>query len=428
MLDARALHPGRSARDHLLVLARSNRIPSARIDEVLELAGLTSLADRRAGTFSLGMSQRLGIAAALLGDPAVIVLDEPVNGLDTNGIQWVRSLLRSVADDGRTVFVSSHLMSEMELTADEVVVVGRGRLIAAEPITSFIDAHSQRVTLVRSSDGERLGAALARLDASVDLDPTGAWRVVGPEAATIGDVARREAIAIHRAIHAGRRPARRPLSRPAHVAGAGGGPPRRPRRQQRRHRRPPADQPTHRQDAPQPGDDQARRSALGSVLSTADDVPSPSVVGLCRCQLGRRRRSATGTRSRTVSTRERHRHATPDLPLGALRMLTGISLIARRNADRTVMPSWSPSSRSGCATSSTSVAGSPRHCKRTSSRRTAAGRSRHQPSATAPITLLPSTTRTFTASGVRVELHAEVASNGGCWTSARDRPCAVTAW
>ncbi|MGH9138434.1 MAG: ABC transporter ATP-binding protein, partial [Acidimicrobiales bacterium] len=135
--------------------------------------------------------------AALLGDPAVIVLDEPVHGLDTEGIRWLRILLQDLAADGRTVFLSSHLMSEMELTADEIVVIGRGELIAAEPMSSFIDAHSKRVTIVRSPDAGRLRAALAHLDASIELDPTGAWRVIGPDTAAIGDLALRETIAIH---------------------------------------------------------------------------------------------------------------------------------------------------------------------------------------------------------------------------------------
>lgn len=130
LLDAKAVHPGRTGRDHLRVLARSQRLPAARVAEVLESVGMTSAADRRAGTYSLGMGQRLGIAAALLGDPQILMLDEPVNGLDPDGVRWIRTLLRSLAAEGRTVFVSSHLMSEMELTADRVVVMGRGRLIA----------------------------------------------------------------------------------------------------------------------------------------------------------------------------------------------------------------------------------------------------------------------------------------------------------
>ncbi|WP_188194157.1 ABC transporter ATP-binding protein [Nonomuraea sp. SYSU D8015] len=140
LLDAKAVHPGRTGRDHLRVLARSQRIPAARVAEVLELVGMTSAADRRAGTYSLGMSQRLGIAAALLGDPQVLMLDEPVNGLDPDGVRWIRTLLRSLAAEGRTVFVSSHLMSEMEQTADRVVVLGRGRLIADASMADLLAA------------------------------------------------------------------------------------------------------------------------------------------------------------------------------------------------------------------------------------------------------------------------------------------------
>jgi ABC-2 type transport system ATP-binding protein len=150
MLDAKAVHPGRTAYNHLLALARSNRIPDRRVDEVLDTVGLSDVAGRRAGRFSLGMSQRLGIGAALLGDPPVLMFDEPVNGLDTEGVRWIRDLMKGLAAEGRTVFLSSHLMSEMEVTADHLVVIGRGRLIADTTISKFIDANSQAVTLVRS--------------------------------------------------------------------------------------------------------------------------------------------------------------------------------------------------------------------------------------------------------------------------------------
>jgi ABC-2 type transport system ATP-binding protein len=130
MLEARAFHPGRSARGHLAALAAGNAIPRARVGEVLDMVGLTGAAGRRAGTFSLGMGQRLGVAAALLGDPAVLLLDEPVNGLDPEGVRWMRTLLKSLAAQGRTVFVSSHLIGEMALTAERLVVIGRGRLLA----------------------------------------------------------------------------------------------------------------------------------------------------------------------------------------------------------------------------------------------------------------------------------------------------------
>jgi ABC-2 type transport system ATP-binding protein len=138
LLDARAVHPGRTARDHLLCLARTNGIRPARVDRVLELVGLASVARRRAGGFSLGMAQRLGVAAALLGDPAVLVLDEPVNGLDPEGVRWIRGLLAGLAGEGRTVLVSSHLMSEMALTAQRVVVLGRGRLLTDSTLADFV--------------------------------------------------------------------------------------------------------------------------------------------------------------------------------------------------------------------------------------------------------------------------------------------------
>ncbi|GAA1565657.1 ATP-binding cassette domain-containing protein [Actinomadura kijaniata] len=160
LLDAKALHPGRSARAHLLAMARGNGIPARRVDEVLETVGLTAVADRRAGTFSLGMGQRLGIAGALLGDPRVLLFDEPVNGLDPDGVLWVRRLMRSLAAEGRTVFVSSHLMSEMELTADRLVVIGRGRLLADAPTAEIIAGSSRNVVCVRSPEAATLARAL----------------------------------------------------------------------------------------------------------------------------------------------------------------------------------------------------------------------------------------------------------------------------
>ncbi len=160
LLEAKAIHPGRSARAHLRMLAEANRIPLRRVDEVLELVGLTSVAGQRAGKFSLGMGQRLGIAAALLGDPRVLLFDEPVNGLDPDGIRWVRNLLKGLAGEGRTVFVSSHLMSEMALTADEVVIIGKGRLIAQVPVADLLAQSSQRYVRVRSPELAKLRAAL----------------------------------------------------------------------------------------------------------------------------------------------------------------------------------------------------------------------------------------------------------------------------
>ncbi|GAA2592875.1 ABC transporter ATP-binding protein [Actinomadura fulvescens] len=162
LLDAKAVHPGRSARAHLVAMARSNGIPVRRADEVLEIVGLAAVARARAGSFSLGMGQRLGIAGALLGDPQVLMFDEPVNGLDPDGVLWVRRLMRSLAAEGRTVFVSSHLMSEMQLTADRLVVIGKGRLLADAPVAEVIAASSRNAVRIRTP---RAGALAARLAA-----------------------------------------------------------------------------------------------------------------------------------------------------------------------------------------------------------------------------------------------------------------------
>ncbi|WP_436790637.1 ABC transporter ATP-binding protein [Yinghuangia sp. YIM S10712] len=167
LLDAKALHPGRSARNHLRALARTHDIPVRRVDEVLGKVGLTDVARRRAGTFSLGMGQRLGIAAALLGDPAILIFDEPVNGLDPDGVLWVRGFIRSLAAEGRTVFVSSHLMSEMQLTADHLVVIGRGRLIADAPLTEVLAGAPAAAVLVRGPELAPLADELTRLGAAV---------------------------------------------------------------------------------------------------------------------------------------------------------------------------------------------------------------------------------------------------------------------
>jgi len=156
LLEARSLHPGRSARNHLLFLAQTQGVAASRADEVLDLVGLREVANKRAGGFSLGMTQRLGIAAAMLGDPPVLMLDEPVNGLDPEGIRWVRTFMRQLASEGRTIFVSSHLMSEMAVTADHLVVIGRGSLIANCSTEEFIERSSERSVLVRSPDAARL--------------------------------------------------------------------------------------------------------------------------------------------------------------------------------------------------------------------------------------------------------------------------------
>ncbi len=161
LLDAKAVHGGRSARSHLLCLAQTNGIPASRVDEVLGIVGLTAVAAKRSKGFSLGMSQRLGIAAALLGDPQILMFDEPVNGLDPEGIRWIRTLMQSLAAEGRTVLVSSHLMSEMENTADHLIVIGRGRLIADCGIGDFIAGSQQQAVLVRTPQPGAFGAAIA---------------------------------------------------------------------------------------------------------------------------------------------------------------------------------------------------------------------------------------------------------------------------
>ena len=197
LLEAKALHPGRTAVDHLWALAQTNSIPKARIAEVLELVGLESVARRRVGKYSLGMSQRLGIASALLGDPGVLLFDEPVNGLDPEGILWVRTLLQGLAADGRTVFVSSHLMSEMALTATDLVVIGRGRLIAQTSVADFIDSNTEASVLVRSPDADGLADALCRAGAAVVAGDDGGLLVTGLDAARIGDLAFGAGVAVH---------------------------------------------------------------------------------------------------------------------------------------------------------------------------------------------------------------------------------------
>ncbi|MEU5107404.1 MULTISPECIES: ATP-binding cassette domain-containing protein [unclassified Streptomyces] len=188
LLDAEAVHPGRRARSHLLWLARYNGLPARRVDEVLELVGLASAARRRAGGFSLGMRQRLGIAAALLGDPPVLILDEPVNGLDPEGIQWIRGFLRSLAAEGRTVLVSSHLMSELEDTADHLIVIGRGRLLADTDVATLLAAASKgRVTLRTPRRAEAV-TALAGAGAEV--------AVLGPDRLTVDGLPAERVVAL----------------------------------------------------------------------------------------------------------------------------------------------------------------------------------------------------------------------------------------
>jgi ABC-2 type transport system ATP-binding protein len=189
MLEAGAFHGGRSARNHLLCLADSNGISPARVDEVLGLVGLRSAARKRAGGFSLGMGQRLGIAAALLGDPPVLLLDEPVNGLDPEGVAWIRTLLKSLAAEGRTVLLSSHLMSEMALTADRLVIIGRGRLIAQAPMGEFL-AGGAGVVRARSPQAAQLAAALRAAGATVAGQDGDTLTVTGTTSETVGELAR----------------------------------------------------------------------------------------------------------------------------------------------------------------------------------------------------------------------------------------------
>jgi ABC-2 type transport system ATP-binding protein len=200
MLESGAVHPGRSARGHLLALARANGIPARRVEEVLGLAGLDGVAGQRAGGFSLGMTQRLGIAAALLGDPGVLLLDEPVNGLDPEGVAWIRGLLRSLADQGRTVFVSSHLMSEMEHTADHLVVIGRGRLIADTSLAEFTRRAAGSWVEVTSPGSGRLARLLSQQGAAAEASPGGGLAVRGISAARIGDLAAAHGIALHQLV------------------------------------------------------------------------------------------------------------------------------------------------------------------------------------------------------------------------------------
>jgi ABC-2 type transport system ATP-binding protein len=189
LLDARSVHPGRSAYHHLLALAQTCGIRRSRVDEVIDAVGLGEVARRRAGGFSLGMGQRLGIAAALLGDPATVILDEPVNGLDTEGIRWIRSLLQGLAAEGRTVFVSSHLMSEMALTAQHLIVIGRGRLIADTGMEEFVSRAEPGVVRVRSTDPAALAALLRSREVAVSEATDGALAVSGLSTDQVGRLA-----------------------------------------------------------------------------------------------------------------------------------------------------------------------------------------------------------------------------------------------
>jgi ABC-2 type transport system ATP-binding protein len=199
LLDAKALHPRRTARNHLIAMARSNGIPVSRVDEVLSIVGLTEVGRKRAGQFSLGMGQRLGIAGALLGDPEVLMFDEPVNGLDPDGVRWVRRLMRRLAGEGRTVFVSSHLMSEMQLTADQLVVIGRGRLIADAPIADVIAGSSRTTVRIRIPSPADLAVLRERLIGEAEQVESlpGQLNVTGVPAERIGDLAHELGVRLH---------------------------------------------------------------------------------------------------------------------------------------------------------------------------------------------------------------------------------------
>ncbi|HTS97204.1 MAG TPA: ATP-binding cassette domain-containing protein [Streptosporangiaceae bacterium] len=197
LLDATAMHGGRTAYDHLLSLALSNGIPRSRVTQVLELTGLGHVAAKRVRGYSLGMKQRLGIAVALLGEPPVLMFDEPVNGLDPDGVRWIREVLRQLAADGRTVLVSSHLMSEMALTADHLIVIGRGRLLADAPTDSFTKSSARADVLVRAPRAGELAALLAARGAAVTVEDDGALAVTGLDAPAIADLAAAHGVAVH---------------------------------------------------------------------------------------------------------------------------------------------------------------------------------------------------------------------------------------
>jgi ABC-2 type transport system ATP-binding protein len=189
LLEAKAIHTGRTAYNHLLSLAVTTGIPRSRVDEVIDLVGLRDVARKRAGGFSLGMGQRLGIASALLGDPKTLILDEPVNGLDPEGILWIRNLLKTLASEGRTIFVSSHLMSEMALTAEHLIVIGRGRLIADTSVAEFIEQASTNTVRVRSPHASKLRDLLAGPDVTVSSSEVGTLEVAGLTSDQIGQTA-----------------------------------------------------------------------------------------------------------------------------------------------------------------------------------------------------------------------------------------------
>jgi ABC-2 type transport system ATP-binding protein len=196
LLDAKAVEPGRTAANHLLWLAHSNGIARRRVDEVLDTVGLSDVASRRVGTFSLGMNQRLGIAAALLGDPPVLMFDEPINGLDPDGILWIRNIMRSLAAQGRTVFLSSHLMSEMAQTADQLIVIGKGQIIASGNIDDIVSRHATPSVKVRADRQDELVAQLVAAGGRADHHDAGAAIVTGVDSASVGAIATARGISL----------------------------------------------------------------------------------------------------------------------------------------------------------------------------------------------------------------------------------------
>jgi ABC-2 type transport system ATP-binding protein len=197
LLDAKWVHPNRSARNHLRWLAKATALPTARVDEVLAQVGLTAVADKRAGGFSLGMSQRLGIAAALLGDPQVLLFDEPVNGLDPEGIRWIRQFMQGLAEQGRTVLVSSHLLAEMAQTAEDLIVIGRGQLISQGSTAAFIGGATEQTVLVRSPQAERLVEVLTQWGMSVRITDDDALVISGGSSDQIGEMAATHGVVLH---------------------------------------------------------------------------------------------------------------------------------------------------------------------------------------------------------------------------------------
>jgi ABC-2 type transport system ATP-binding protein len=197
LLEARSVHTGRSAYHHLLAMAQTQGIPRSRVRELVELVGLDDVGRKRAGQFSLGMGQRLGIAAALLGDPEVLILDEPINGLDPEGVRWIRDLLKSLAAEGRTIFLSSHLMSEMSVTADHLIIIGRGRLIRDVSLANFVDEWSKNLVRVRSPQATQLQEVIRGANVSVSSVQPSVLEVEGLSAEQIGDVAARNGLVVH---------------------------------------------------------------------------------------------------------------------------------------------------------------------------------------------------------------------------------------